>query len=151
MGSDEVYRCLNLLFQFESAGVKLIIPPPLRYQLLVIAALDNLAVFEDANHIGVADCGKSVRDDKNGATLHEFVHSLLDKFFSASVDGACSLVENEHGRVGYRRSRNGEELALTLRESAFASFAAALTSSSVASSFPKRMLSATVPVKRCVS
>ena len=86
MGSDEVYRCLNLLFQFESAGVKLIIPPPLRNQLLVIAALDNLAVFENANHVGVAYGGESVRDDKNGATLHKFVHSLLDKFFCACVD-----------------------------------------------------------------
>lgn len=85
-GVDAVIRSIVRLFQFESAGVKLIIPPPLRNQLLVIAALDNLAVFEDANHVGVAYGGKSVRDDKNGATLHKFVHSLLDKFFCAGVD-----------------------------------------------------------------
>ena len=38
-----------------------------------------------------------------------------------------------------------------MKPSAFASLAAAMTSSSVASSFPKRMFSVTVPVKRCVS
>ena len=59
-GVDAVIRSIVRLFQLECAGVKLIIPPPLRYQLLVIAALDNLAVFEDANHVGVADCGLSL-------------------------------------------------------------------------------------------
>ena len=38
-----------------------------------------------------------------------------------------------------------------MKLSAFAILAAARTSSSVASSLPKRMLSAIVPVKRCVS
>ena len=115
-GFAAVIRCLATLFEFECAGVKLIIPTPLRYQLLVIAALDNLAVFENANHIGIADGGQAVSDDKDGATLHKFVHTLLDEFFGAGVDGTGRFVEDEDGRICDSGARDCEKLTLTLRE-----------------------------------
>lgn len=87
-----------------------------RDKLIVIAALDDLAVFENANHVGVADGGKTVSDDKDGATLHELVHTLLDEFLGASVDGRCCLVENENGGICDCGSCDCKELTLTLRK-----------------------------------
>ena len=87
-----------------------------RDKLIVIAALDDLAVFENANHVGVADGGKTVSDDKDGATLHELVHTLLDEFLGASVDGRRCLVKNESGGICDCGSCDCKEVTLTLRK-----------------------------------
>ena len=57
-----------------------------------------------------------MRDDEDGASLHEFVHTLLYEFFSAGVDRTRRFVENEDGRIGNCGTRDCDKLALTLRE-----------------------------------
>ena len=85
-GVDTAIRSIVRSVKFEGAGVKLIIPPMQRDKLVVIAAFDDFTVFENANHVGVADGGKTVRDDENRTSLHKFVHALFDEFLGASVD-----------------------------------------------------------------
>ena len=57
-----------------------------------------------------------MRDHERGTSVHEGVHALLDDLLGAGVDGGGRLVQ-DHGRgVGDGRARNGEQLALALRE-----------------------------------
>ena len=78
------------------------------------AALDDAAVFEDHDGIGVADGGQAVRDHKRGASAHDAVHTALDELFGTRVDARSGLVQDEHRRVGHGHARDGEQLALTL-------------------------------------
>lgn len=83
-------------------------------QLFVRAALDDAAVFEDHDGVGVADGGQAVRDHKRGASAHDAVHAALDELFGARVDGACRLVQDEHRRIGHGHARDSEQLPLAL-------------------------------------
>ena len=65
----------------------------------MIASFDDFTVFENADDVGVANGGKSVGYDEDGASLHKFVHTLLDKFLGASVDGAGCLVQNQNRSI----------------------------------------------------
>ena len=80
------------------------------------AALDNAAVIQHHDGVGVAHGGKAVRDDKHGAPGHQRVHTALHNGLGARVDGAGRLVHNHHRWVGHSRTCNGKQLALTLAE-----------------------------------
>ena len=73
-------------------------------------------MFEDHDGVGVADSGQAVRDHKRGATAHDAVHTALDELFGTRVNGARGLVQDEHRRIGDGHARDGEQLALALRQ-----------------------------------
>ena len=73
-------------------------------------------MFEDHDGVGVADGGQAVRDHKGGASAHDAVHAALDKLFGTRVDARSGLVQDEHRRVGDGHARDGEQLALALRQ-----------------------------------
>ncbi len=102
------------LLQLKRPRIKLIIRSLLGDQLLVVASLDDAAVVEDHNDVGVHDGGESVCDDEHGASVHEAIHTALDDGFGAGIDGGGGLVENHDGRVGHGGTGDGDELALTL-------------------------------------
>ena len=104
------------LFQLECAGVELIVGAPFGDELFVASALDDAAVVEDHDNVGVLDGGQTVRDDEHRAALHQLIHAALHDGLGARVDGAGRLVEDHHRRVGDRRAGDGDELALALRE-----------------------------------
>ena len=62
------------------------------HQLLVSALLDEFAVVEDADHIGVADGAEAVGDDEGGAVRAELVEGLLDELLGGVVEGGGGLV-----------------------------------------------------------
>ena len=74
------------LFQFKRTGIKLIVFAVLCDKLLVIAALDDLAVLQNHDRIRVADGGQPVRDDKGGAVFHQPVHAVLNVTLGSGVD-----------------------------------------------------------------
>ncbi len=80
------------------------------------AALDNAAMIQHYDGVGILDGGKAVGDDKYGAPIHQGVHAPLYNGFRAGVDGGCSLVHNHNRRVSHGRPGNGQQLALALRE-----------------------------------
>ena len=82
----------------------------------MVAAFNDLAVLQHENRVAVADGGKSVCNDEHRAPAHEAIHALFDERFRAGVYAARRFVQNQHGRVGDRRARNREQLALPLRE-----------------------------------
>ena len=71
----------------------------------MVAALDDLALFEHEDRLRVAHGREPVRDDEHCAPRHERVHAVLDELFGAGIDGGRRLVENQHRRVGHGRPR----------------------------------------------
>ena len=78
------------------------------------APLDDPAVIQHHNGVGVPDGGQAVGDDKDRSALHEGIHALLHQRFRAGVDGGGGLVENHYRRVGHGGTGDGDELALSL-------------------------------------
>ena len=102
--------------QLERAGIELVVHSLLGDQLLVVAALDDAAVVEHHDRVRVLDRRQPVSDDEHRPSLHQCVHALLDEILGASVDGRRRLVEDEHGRVCDRGTRDGQQLLLPLRQ-----------------------------------
>lgn len=102
--------------ELEHAVVELVVHALLVQQLLVVAPLDDAAVIQHHDGVGVADRAEAVGDDKHRAALHEPVHALLDEALCPCVDAAGGLVQDQHRRVGHSGPGDGKELALPLRE-----------------------------------
>ena len=56
------------------------------------ALLDEFAVVEDADLIGIADGGEAVGDDEGGAIGAEVFEGLLDEFFGGVIEGGGGFV-----------------------------------------------------------
>ena len=80
------------------------------------AALDDAALLENHDAVGVAHGTQPVGDDEAGAPLHQGVHAALDEHLGAGVNGARGFVENQHRGIGDRRAGDGQQLPLALRE-----------------------------------
>ena len=78
------------------------------------ALLDDAAVVEDDDQVGIADGGETVGDDEGGAALHEGVHASLHKPFRAGVDARGGLVEDEHRGIADGSTGDGNQLSLSL-------------------------------------
>lgn len=104
------------LFADGVAGIELVIPALFRNQLVVGSPLDDAALFQHQDTVGVADRGQPVRNDKGGAPFHQPVHPLLNQGLGARIDRRGSLVQDQHRRIRHRRPRNGEQLALSLAQ-----------------------------------
>ena len=74
------------------ADIQMMIEPAPIEQLLVGAALDNLAVVDDHHLIGIADGAETVRDHETGAALHQAEQRLLNARFRARIDAARRFV-----------------------------------------------------------
>src|SRR5215207_3449822 len=87
-----------------------------REELLVRAALAQLAVVEDEYLVGALDGREAVRDDDGGAVAQHALDGLLDELLGLGVDGAGRLVEDEERRVEGERAGERDELLLADRE-----------------------------------
>ena len=80
------------------------------------ALLDDDAVLEDDDQVGVADRREAVGDHERGAAVRGAAERVLDPPLGADVDRARRLVEDQDARVGEQRAGEGDELALAERE-----------------------------------
>ena len=108
--------CGNRLIQLQRAGVQLIVRAFQFDEILVGAALDDAAVIQHHDSVGVAHGGETVCDDKHGTPGHQRVHAALHNGLGAGIDRAGRLVHDHHRRVGHGRTRDGKQLALALAE-----------------------------------
>ena len=60
----------GILLEFHGSGVELVVLALLGDELVVGAALDDVAVVEHHDHVGVAHGGQAVGDHEDGAALH---------------------------------------------------------------------------------
>ena len=55
---------------------------------------------------------EAVRDDDHGAVLHDLAHVVLDDPLALIIERARRLVEDQDARIGGKRARDGDALAL---------------------------------------
>src|SRR5205085_5646025 len=80
------------------------------------ALLDDPAVLEDDDQVGVPDRREPVGDDERRPSREEQAEGALDLALGADVDRRGRLVEDEDARVGEEGARERDELALAERE-----------------------------------
>ena len=78
------------------------------------ALLDDVPVLHDQNHIGIANGGQPVGNDKTGSALHEVIHCLLNQNFCTGIHRGGRLVQNHDPIVRQNGTGNGEQLFLSL-------------------------------------
>src|SRR5258707_145374 len=79
-------------------------------QARVVAGLDDAAVVQHDDLIGVADGGQPVRDGDGGAAPGQGVERLLHGPFGLGVQRAGGLVEHEHARIAQQGPGDGDAL-----------------------------------------
>ena len=102
--------------QFGLTGIELIVAPPLRDQIVMVAPLNDLALFQHHDGLRVPDRGEPVGNHKHGSAGHQRVHAPLNEFLRSGVDGGGCLVQNQHRRVGAGGSGDVQQLPLALTE-----------------------------------
>src|SRR5579883_1628200 len=112
---------------------RLLLPRPhggidaaLRQERCVIAPLDNAAIVENEDLVGVDDGREAMGDDERGAVRGNLVEARLDLALGLSVECRGRLVENEDARSLEDDPRDGDALLFAARElqAAFADHAA---------------------------
>lgn len=76
------------------------------------ALLDDIAVLQHQNQVGVFDGGQPVGDDKAGAVFRQPVHGLLGDELCAGIHRGGGLVQNQHGIALNHGPGDGEQLLL---------------------------------------
>ena len=107
---------MRRLFEFEGAGIQLIVLALLGDQLVVAAALDDAAVLKDDDDIGVLDRGEPVGDDEDRPPAHQRVHTLLDNGLGTGVDGGGGLIEDHDRGIGHSGPGDAQQLPLALAQ-----------------------------------
>lgn len=85
-------------------------------QLLMSAALHDLAVTNDDDLVRVADGAKAMGDYERRSPLHQPQQRLLDAGLRAGVHAAGCLIQDQNGGVSQDGAGNRQQLALTLAE-----------------------------------
>src|SRR5688572_18773328 len=119
--TSPIWRSLNagnfhFFLLLELTHVQIVIETLLCEQFIMYSAFDNLAIFEEQDHIRIADRGQTVGDNEGCAPFEELVECFLDKTFGSRVHAGGCLIQNKDARVCKRGARNGKQLALSLRE-----------------------------------
>ena len=86
------------------------------------ALLQNAAVRDDGDGVGVLDRGKTMGHDQRRAAFAQFVKCLLDHDFRRVVQGRRGFVQNQHGGVLQEDAGDAEALLLAAAEP-YAAFA----------------------------
>ena len=97
-----------------SARVELIVFAFLLKQLIVGTALNDMAGFQDHDDIAILNCGKTMGDNEDRSAFHDGIHSALNQFFSAAIDGRSRLIKDQNRGIRTSCAGNGEQLPLTL-------------------------------------
>ena len=89
-------------------GVK----PALRHELLVGALLDDAALVDDHDAIGVSDRREPVGDHHRGPVSHQLVQRLLNEYLRMGVDVGGRFVQDQDAWVGHQRPGEANQLPL---------------------------------------
>lgn len=96
--------------------IQVMIEAALAQQGFMCAALNDLAVIDDQNLVGIADGAQAVGDDEAGAPLHQVQHRRLNMLLRARVHTAGGLIQNQNGGVGQNGAGNSQQLPLPLAQ-----------------------------------
>src|SRR6476659_5600833 len=82
------------------------------HQLVVGAAFEDTAFFQDQDLVGVADGGEAVGDDEAGPAGEELGEGPLHADFGERVHAARRFVQDDDPRPGHHRPTEADELPL---------------------------------------
>ena len=102
------------LFKLERAGVELVVGALFGDEAFVGAPLDDAAVVQDHDTVGIHNGTQPVGDNEGGPPMHQGIHALGNQRLRSGVDGGGGLVQNHHRGICYRRPGDGNQLPLTL-------------------------------------
>src|SRR5260221_10096407 len=88
------------------------IAPTLADQLVVTAVLDDVAVLDGDDAIGVPYGGEAVGVDEDGSTGADPAHVLLDNSLGLIVERTRCPIPDQDARTGGGRPRDGKALTL---------------------------------------
>src|SRR5207249_10319088 len=87
-----------------------------REQLVVRAALDDLAVLEHQDLIGALNRRQPMGDDERRPAAAERPQTVLNHRLAFAVQARSGLVENQDARIGKDRARDRHPLPLAARQ-----------------------------------
>ena len=76
------------------------------------AVLDDLAVMQDGDLVGIADGRDAVRDEDRRTSLDHFAKMIEDVVFSLGIHARECIVEDENSRIADNGARDGRALFL---------------------------------------
>ena len=82
----------------------------------MVARLDDLAVVNDDNLVGIPDRAQAVGDDDDGLALIELVEVLHDGPLVVGIKGVGGLVEEDVVGILVHRTGNEDALPLSLTQ-----------------------------------
>ena len=85
-------RCSDLHHIFKLTHVQIVVEAFLRKQLRCIALLDDAAVVDDEDTVGLLDRGKAVCNDKGGTWISVLVSMLLVASSRIRMRGSDTIV-----------------------------------------------------------
>ena len=80
------------------------------------AALDDRALVEHDDFIGVDDGREAMRDDQRGAAARDAVERVLDLALGEGIERRGRFVENEDGRIFQNGAGDGDALLFAAGE-----------------------------------
>src|SRR5438128_3633317 len=82
---------------------------------LETALLDDAAVAQHHDHVGLSDGGEPVRDDERGPPGRQALEALHDEGLRLRIERRGELVDEQDGRITENGARAREALLLRLR------------------------------------
>ena len=86
-------RCSELHHISKLTHVQIVVEAFLRKQLRCIALLDDAAVVDDEDPVGLLDRGKAVCDGDDGFPSGKFCYGILDQMFIFRVNTCGRLIQ----------------------------------------------------------
>ena len=101
----------------DSGVIDLAIETGLGHQFLVRAALDDAAIFEHQDQVGIHDTLDAMGDDEGRAVVHKLHQRIVDLSFGLGINRRRGVVQDQDARVLEQSPGNGDTLFLTAGES----------------------------------
>ena len=82
-------------------------------QVVVTAALYDLATLDHQDRISMHDGVQAVGDDDGGAILAEMLDGFLHRFLGFRIECCGGFIQQDQRRILHQRAGDGDALALT--------------------------------------
>jgi hypothetical protein len=94
-----ITTCLSRRVARELGSRDQAVRPALGEEFAVAAALDDLAVVDHADLVGLGDRRQAIGDDDGLAAFAQGVQRLLDRLLGFGIEGGGHLVEQDDRRI----------------------------------------------------
>lgn len=116
VAKQDVFLLFNAHIELLCSSQQMVRTVDLGHQLLVRTLLDDLALAEQDDVVGLLDGSKAMGDDDGCASLACAIKSGLYDLFATDIDGGSGLVEDEDLGLLDDGTGDGKTLALTATE-----------------------------------